>query len=191
MNKNKALLIVDLQPDFMEGGALPVAGGEALLPVINQIQKHFDLIIATQDWHPAHHESFKTTWPAHCIQGSKGAKLHPDLDTTRISAIIRKGLNPKIDSYSAFYDNDHAHATGLAGYLRERQVQKLYFCGLCADICVYYSIIDALKEGFQCVLIEDATCALSEEDFKGKLLSLKLKGLEVVSSEDLGLLMSD
>lgn len=183
--QESALLIIDMQPDFMSGGPLPVAGATKLIPIINQLQAQFEVVIATQDWHPKNHESFKNTWPEHCIQGTPGAALHPDIETKRISSIIRKGMNPRIDSYSAFYDNEHQASTGLAGYLQEKGIKTLYFTGLCADVCVYYSIIDALDAGFTCVLITDATCALSETDYQEKLNTLLKKGVRCIQSHEI------
>lgn len=177
-----ALLIIDMQPDFMPGGPLAVADSDTLIPVINQLQQKFELVIATQDWHPAGHESFIHTWPVHCVQGTSGAALHPKLNTHRIRAIIRKGTDLNIDSYSAFYDNQHKKNTGLGGYLHSQNVQTIYFCGLCADICVYYSIEDALAQGFKCVLVEDATKPYSVADFAAKREQLIQKGVSCVLS---------
>lgn len=171
-----ALVIIDVQNDFMPGGALGVPEGDGIIPVINSIQDCFDLVIATQDWHPPDHVSFasnhhgkavfekadldgvnQTLWPDHCVQGTEGAGFHPELETHRLAAIFRKGMNPGVDSYSAFYDNNHLVSTGLAGYLREKGVTRVYFCGLASDICVYHTIKDALAEGFSAVFIEDAS----------------------------------
>ena len=124
----------------------------------------------------------QTLWPDHCVQNSKGADFHPDLKTSRIEAIFRKGTDPAIDSYSGFYDNGHKKSTGLAGYLREKGATELYFCGLAADVCVYFSIKDALKEGFSTTLIEDATCALNDEEFSKMKKELEKEGLKVTNS---------
>lgn len=183
--KMKTLIIVDVQNDFLPGGSLEVPKGDVILPVINRIQPEFDLIVATQDWHPLQHKSFasqhegkkpfenitlngmeQTLWPDHCVQGSWGAEFPPGLKTERVEAIFRKGVDPEIDSYSAFYDNGHKRTTGLAGYLRDKGAGELFFCGLAADICVYYTISDALKEGFNCSLVENATYPLYPEQFK-------------------------
>ncbi len=179
--KMKTLILIDVQNDFMPYGALPVAEGDQIVPIINKIIYKFDLVVATQDWHPKNHISFasnhkdkkpfdvmdldgfkQTLWPDHCVQGTSGAEFHPDLETKPIEAIFRKGTNPNIDSYSGFYDNLHKKNTGLAGYLREKKAKDLYFVGLATDYCVYYSIIDALKEGFNVYLIEDATRAIDK-----------------------------
>ncbi|MDF1646421.1 MAG: nicotinamidase [Legionellaceae bacterium] len=187
------LLILDMQIDFMPGGSLAVPKGDELIPVINALQPKFDLVVATQDWHPENHTSFISShsgqagvWPAHCVQETKGALLHPALHTHQVAAIIRKGMNRYIDGYSAFYDNQHLQSTGLTGYLREQGVRRIFFCGLCADVCVYCSIQDALLEGFECVLIEDATLAFDSDDFKIKHVELLQKGVtSMLSSDDL------
>ena len=180
----KALLLIDVQPDFMPGGRLPVAGGDEILPLLNQLQPRFDLVVATQDWHPAGHQSFASShpgrtvfdqidlhglpqvlWPDHCVQGTPGAALHPALHPNRIEAIFRKGTNPEIDSYSAFFDNGHRKSTGLADYLRGRGITTVHVAGLAADYCVYFSALDALREGFTTFLIEDATRAIDAAGF--------------------------
>ena len=200
----KPLIIVDPQLDFMPGGALPVPDGQAIVPLINRLLPRFDLVVATQDWHPANHASFaanqggrkvfeiirldgldQVLWPTHCIQGSPGAAFHPDLDTRPLAAIFRKGLNPTVDSYSGFWDNGHRQATGLAGYLRARQADELYICGLAADICVFYTLADALKEGFKASLIEDASRALDAEQYAARRRELLALGGRVVSSAGL------
>ncbi|MDT0651724.1 bifunctional nicotinamidase/pyrazinamidase [Autumnicola edwardsiae] len=199
----KALLIIDVQNDFMPGGALAVREGDKVVPVINRLQEKFDLVIATQDWHPLNHASFaenhagknefeiidldgiqQILWPVHCVQNSEGAQFHPDLKTSKIEAIFRKGTNPEIDSYSGFYDNAHLKSTGLAGYLREKGVTEIYFCGLAAEFCVFFSVKDALKEGFSAVLIEDATRALDNAEFKKAKEEILKKGGRVIVSED-------
>lgn len=183
----KTLIVVDVQNDFMPGGNLAVPFGDEIVPLINEIQNKFDYIVATQDWHPENHKSFasqhkgkkvfdiinlngisQTLWPNHCVQGSKGAEFHKDLKTQKIETIVRKGMNPEVDSYSAFYDNHQQKSTGLAGMLKEKGVKEVYVCGLAADYCVYFTIKDALSNGFKACLIEDATKAISQEDFKHK-----------------------
>jgi nicotinamidase/pyrazinamidase len=194
-----ALIIVDVQNDFTEGGALAVPGGTSVVNVVNEIQKHFELVVATQDWHPPGHKSFasahpghkvfdqislygldQTLWPDHCLQGSGGAEFHRDLDTKRIEAIFRKGTDPAIDSYSGFHDNGHRKTTGLAGYLRERNVSDVYVCGLAGDYCVYFTAMDALSEGFNTYLIEDATRSISASGFLAAKDSLLKTGGRVV-----------
>lgn len=200
----KTLVIVDAQYDFMPGGALEVKEGDKIIPVINQIQDKFELVVATQDWHPKGHSSFASShdgknafekidwrgmeqvlWPDHCVQGSKGAEIHADLNTKTVEAIFRKGMNPKIDSYSGFYDNGHEKSTGLSGYLKEKNAKELYFCGLAADICVYFTIKDALREGFKVKLIKDATRPLDVNDFKDQQKELSSRGVEIIESNDL------
>ena len=197
----KALVIVDAQIDFMPGGALAIADGDSIVPVINKLLPEFELVVATQDWHPANHASFarnhqgkkpfdiielfgmeQVLWPDHCVQGTKGAEFHPEMETLKITAIFRKGINQEIDSYSGFFDNSHLHNTGLAGYLREKGATELYFCGLAADICVYFTIKDALNEGFKAVLIEDATCPLNPDEFVKIRKELQEKGVEIITS---------
>jgi nicotinamidase/pyrazinamidase len=181
----KTLVIVDVQNDFLPSGALAVPRGDAVVPVINRIIDRFDLVVATQDWHPQSHLSFASNhpgrqpfdkielegleqvlWPDHCVQATRGADFAGDLDARRIEAIFRKGMDPKIDSYSGFFDNGHRKTTGLAGYLRARGAGKLYLCGLAAEICVYYTLKDALREGFSAWLLEDASRPLSDDDFE-------------------------
>ena len=198
----KTLLIIDVQNDFMPTGSLPVPNGDKIVSIINEIQPKFDLVIATQDWHPEDHISFasnhngaspfdeieikgqpQTLWPNHCVQGSKGAELHPKLNTLKCETIFRKGTDKEIDSYSAFYDNGHLKSTGLAGYLKEKGTTQLFICGLAADICVYYSIRDAVKEGFDCFFIEDASEALDNEDFKKIKEDMIDMGVKIISSK--------
>lgn len=164
----RALVIVDLQNDFCPGGALAVPGGDLIIPVINRIQRHFDIILATQDWHPPRHQSFASQhpgkhpgehiqldgidqilWPDHCVQGTRGADFVPDLVKEHFSGIIRKGMDPRLDSYSAFFDNRRKKDTGLQVQLRRRGVRELYFVGLACDYCVRYSVLDACELGLK------------------------------------------
>ena len=174
-----ALLVIDVQNDFMPGGALAVRDGDAIVPLINTIAKKFDHVILTQDWHPTQHISFASThakkpfetiqvhygpqalWPEHVLQHSEGAAFHPALHIPHAELILRKGFRRHIDSYSAFLENDHTTPTGLAGYLRERNLQRLFLCGLAYDFCVRYSAIDGKALGFETVVIEDATRAVN------------------------------
>ena len=200
----KTLILIDVQNDFMPGGSLSVPQGNEIVPVINQLLPKFDLLVATQDWHPQEHKSFASNhegknvfevidlqgleqklWPDHCVQNTSGADFHPDLETGRIEAIFRKGMDPEIDSYSGFYDNGHKRSTGLAGYLREKGAKDLYFCGLAADICVYYTLLDALQEGFTANLIEDASRPLDSEGFEQLKKAIQEKGGRVITSGDL------
>lgn len=170
-----ALIIVDVQYDFLPNGALPVTAGDTIIPVINSLQENYDLVVATQDWHPVDHHSFASThidhrpfdiinlegleqtlWPDHCIQGTTGAMLSRQLDTKRVEAIFRKGTDPLIDSYSGFFDNGRRKQTGMAGYLKDRGVTAVSVCGLAADYCVYFTAMDALELGFSVNIISDA-----------------------------------
>ena len=201
----KTLIIIDVQNDFMPGGHLEVSHGNQIVPVINKIQGYFDLVLATQDWHPKEHKSFasnhfgkkpfdrmtlngvqQTLWPDHCIQGSHGAELHKDIESNRIAAIFRKGMDPEIDSYSGFYDNNHELTTGLSGFLKEKGVTEIHFCGLAADICVYYTILDSILEGFTSVLVEDASQPLYPDKFDDVKCELAKLGVLIITSNELG-----
>jgi nicotinamidase/pyrazinamidase len=169
------LLVIDVQNDFCPGGNLPVPEGDKVVPVINALARRFAHVVLTQDWHPPRHHSFASShagrkpyetvevaygsqvlWPDHCMQGTQGAQLHPALDIPHAQLVIRKGFRPHIDSYSAFYENDHKTPTGLAGYLRERGLTRVFVAGLALDFCVRYSAEDARRRGFEVVVIEDA-----------------------------------
>ena len=175
-----ALLLIDLQPDFMPGGALAVTAGDEILPLINALARKFDHVLLTQDWHPAHHISFASThpgqqpyaliqapygpqtlWPDHCLQHTPGAALHHALDIPHAELILRKGFRREIDSYSAFLENDHMTPTGLAAYLRERGLARLFIAGLAYDFCVRFSAIDGKALGFETLVIEDACRAVA------------------------------
>jgi len=169
-----ALILVDIQNDFMPTGSLPVAQGDEVVPVANRMQRFFELVVATQDWHPANHGSFASNhagckpgdmtelgglpqilWPDHCVQGSPGAEFHRDLDRTRVARVFHKGVDADIDSYSGFFDNGHRRSTGLGEFLRDRNVTDVYILGLATDYCVKYSALDALQFGFTTHVIED------------------------------------
>lgn len=183
-----ALLVIDVQNDFCPGGALAVAGGDEIVAGVNEAMGNFDAVILTQDWHPAGHSSFASThdtvpmtmtempygpqvlWPDHCIQGTDGAEFHGDLDVDRADMIIRKGYNPAIDSYSAFFENDKKTPTGLEGYLRTRGIARLTLVGLATDFCVSYSAVDAARLGFD-VGVNLALCRAI--DFDGSLDAAK------------------
>ena len=170
-----ALLVIDVQNDFMPGGNLAIKDGDTIVPVINTLAKKFDHVILTQDWHPPQHISFASThnkqpfetieasygpqalWPDHVLQHTEGAAFHPALSIPHAELILRKGFRRHIDSYSAFLENDHTTPTGLAGYLRERNLSRLFLCGLAYDFCVRYSAIDGHNLGFETIVIEDAT----------------------------------
>jgi nicotinamidase/pyrazinamidase len=170
-----ALLVIDLQNDFCPGGHLPVEHGDQIVPLINRLGRHFPHVLLTQDWHPAGHISFasahpgrrphdtitapygpQTLWPDHCLQASYGAAFHPGLDLPHAELILRKGFRRDIDSYSAFLENDHQTPTGLAGYLRERGLKRLFLAGLAYDFCVRFSALDGATLGFECLVLEDA-----------------------------------
>ncbi|MBV8165978.1 MAG: bifunctional nicotinamidase/pyrazinamidase [Alphaproteobacteria bacterium] len=186
-----ALLVIDVQSDFCPGGALAVPDGDAVVPVINALGARFDHVLLTQDWHPADHASFasqhagrkpfdsvempygaQTLWPDHCVQDTPGAAFHPALALSRAELVLRKGFRRGIDSYSAFQENDRRTATGLAGYLRERGITRLYLAGLATDYCVGYSALDAVAAGFAAVLVEDACRAI---DLAGSLADAMAK----------------
>lgn len=174
-----ALIVIDVQNDFCPGGALAVPGGDEILPLVNRLIDAFDHVVLTQDWHPKSHSSFasshegqapfgsvrmpygeQTLWPDHCVQGTVGAEFHRDLVRTKAELIIRKGFRQDIDSYSAFYENDRTTPTGLAGYLRERELTKLVLVGLATDFCVAYSALDAARLGFATTVALDACRAI-------------------------------
>ncbi len=179
------LLVIDVQNDFCTGGNLAVPGGEEVVPLINQLGQKFDNVVITQDWHPQGHSSFassheglepfteitmsygaQTLWPDHCIQASNGAELHERLDLPHAAMIVRKGYRKEIDSYSAFFENDHKTPTGLTGYLRERGFERVYCVGLALDFCVRFSAVDAANLGFKSVVLEEACRAI---DMMGSL----------------------
>lgn len=199
----KTLIVIDVQNDFIPGGSLSVSDGDKIVSIINGIQDKFDLVVASQDWHPQNHISFasnhkgkktfeeievfgkkQTLWPDHCVQGTVGAEFHPDLRTDSWETIFRKGTDPNIDSYSAFYDNGHLKSTGLTGYLKEKGATQLFFCGLAADICVYYSVKDAMEEGFECFFIEDASQPLDAATFKIQKKELVKLGVKMISAKE-------
>lgn len=199
----KALILVDVQNDFLPGGRLPVAKGDEIIPVINALIPHFELVVATQDWHPQNHVSFvsnhlnknpfdkieiggldQTLWPDHCVQGTEGAEFSKQLNTNRVEAIFRKGTDPKIDSYSGFFDNNHRKSTGLADYLRGKRVDTLYITGLAGDVCVYFTALNAIEAGFATLLVEDATMPLDLDTFAKNRDEIKMRGGKVVRSEE-------
>lgn len=175
----KALVVIDVQNDFCPGGALAVAGGDEIVPLVNHLIQSHDHVILTQDWHPAGHSSFasshpgtkpfetievsygpQTLWPDHCVQGTPGAEFHSGVEWTKAELVIRKGFRPAIDSYSAFFENDHNTPTGLGGYLKERGISDIVLCGLATDYCVAYSALDAVKLGFHVSVVMAACRAI-------------------------------
>jgi nicotinamidase/pyrazinamidase len=202
----RALLVVDIQNDFCPGGALDVREGNAIIPIINELMPQFELVVGTQDWHPANHKSFAANhpwrkpgqvidlngldqilWPIHCVQGNFGSEFHPALDTEHFEAIFRKGTDPEIDSYSAFFDNGQRKETGLAGYLKGRKISELFVAGLATDYCVKYSVLDALQLGFPTTLIADATRGVELEagDTQKALEAMEEAGAKIIQSIDL------
>ena len=200
-----ALIVVDVQNCFVTGGTLPVAKGEEVVPVINQLAKAFDNVVVTQDWHTPKHASFASTyqgkkpfettklsygtqvlWPDHCVQGSQDAALHKDLDVPKAQIIIRKGFHKDVDSYSAFEEADRKTSTGLAGYLKARGIKRVFVTGLATDFCVAWTAMDARKLGFEAYVIEDATRGI---DLNGSLAAawkqMAAKGVKRIQSSDI------
>ncbi len=203
----KALILVDIQNDFMPSGSLPVKNGDQILPLINEIVHYpFDLIIATKDWHPTDHGSFANNhegkavgehinlggldqilWPVHCVQGTQGAEFSPGWDSTQVDKVIYKGTDPLIDSYSTFFDNGHRKSTGLEHYLREKGVKDVFFAGLATEYCVKYSVMDALQLGFRPYVILDACRGINidPKDVEHSILSMRAGGAAFLSVKDL------
>ncbi|NET31937.1 MAG: bifunctional nicotinamidase/pyrazinamidase [Cyanothece sp. SIO1E1] len=202
----KALLLIDLQIDFCPGGALEVKEGDEVIPIANALMEKFDLVVATQDWHPANHGSFaanhpwrkpgqvidlhglqQVLWPIHCVQGSFGANFHPTLHQAGITKVFVKGTDPTIDSYSGFFDNGHRKATGLGDYLKGQGVTEVFIMGLATDYCVKFTALDAVELGFATSLIEDASRGvnLQEGDVEQAVADMKDKGVSIIKSEEL------
>jgi nicotinamidase/pyrazinamidase len=200
----KALILVDIQNDFVPGGALPVPDGDAIIPTVNALMPHFDLVVATQDWHPQNHGSFASNhpgkkvyevielnglqqilWPDHCVQGTPGADFVPGLNMNPVEAIFRKGTDPGIDSYSGFFDNGKRKSTGLGDYLRGRGIDEVFVVGLAGEFCVNYTILDAADLGFKTYLIKDGTRALDAQNFEKAIMIMRKKGVVVLESSDL------
>lgn len=199
------LIVVDLQNDFCPGGALGVPEGDQVLPVVNRLARVFSNVVLTQDWHPLGHLSFASShpgrqplevidmsygpqvlWPDHCVQGTPGAEFHPDLDIPQAKLIVRKGFRREIDSYSTFYENDHQTSTGLAGYLRERGLNRLFLAGLATDFCVHYSALDAAREGFEVFVIKDACRGIDVDgSLAAAMVAMKTAGVTIIQSSDL------
>ncbi len=202
---NDVLIVIDVQNDFCPGGALAVADGDAVIQPIHEIAPHFQHIVLTQDWHTPDHTSFasshpgkrpfeqielsyglQTLWPPHCVQGTRGAEFHPDLHLPQAELILRKGFRREIDSYSAFFENDRTTATGLAGYLKERDLTRVFFAGLAYDYCVGYSALDARRLGLPAFVIRDACRAI---DLNGSVAKIESEftsaGVALVNSTDL------
>jgi nicotinamidase/pyrazinamidase len=202
----KALVIVDVQNDFIPGGALAVSDGDKVVPIINRLQRHFDFIVATQDWHPAEHGSFATNhpgkqpgelidlhglqqvlWPVHCVQGSKGAEFHPDLVRETWKGIFRKGTDRSVDSYSGFFDNGRRGDTGMGEFVKKAGVDTVYVCGLATDYCVKYTVLDAISLGFDTHLVKDACRAvnLDSADEVKAIEQMRAAGATITTSEEI------
>jgi nicotinamidase/pyrazinamidase len=202
----EALLLVDLQNDFVEGGALAVTGGLSLIELANRLMSKFDLVVATQDWHPSDHRSFavqhpglkvgdrfqlgglaQTAWPVHCVQGSDGAGFVKTLNLDRIQHVVRKGTDRDIDSYSGFFDNGHRRSTGLADYLREHDVSHVFVMGLATDYCVRATVLDAIQAGLKTTLIVDGCRGvdLHPGDSALAIEEMKSSGAEIVASNSI------
>ncbi len=199
------LIVVDVQNDFCPGGALAVPEGDGVIEPIHRLATKFEHVVLTQDWHPAHHASFaaahpgkkpfdtveldygvQTLWPAHCVQGSWGAEFHPALDLRQAELIVRKGFRPEIDSYSAFFENDRRTPTGLAGYLKERNLTRVFLAGLAYDYCVGYSALDARRLGLKALVVRDACRAI---DLRGSAAAMEAEfaraGVVVIESAEI------
>lgn len=202
----EALLLVDIQNDFCAGGALAVADGDAVVEVANALSPRFELVVATQDFHPASHLSFavnhpgkqtyelidldglpQVLWPPHCVQGTLGAELHPSLEQSRITRVFRKGTDARIDSYSGFYDNGHRKATGLGDYLKQRGVTDVVILGLATDYCVRWTALDARSLGFGVRVVEDGCrgVSLAPDDVPKAFDEMRAAGVEIVRSSEL------
>lgn len=199
----QALIIVDMQNDFLPTGALPVKEGDQIIPIINALQSHFPLVVATKDWHPKNHGSFAVNhhkkpgevillegipqilWPVHCVENTAGAAFAPQLHTSRIEKIFYKGIDPHYDSYSAFFDNAHKRSTGLNEFLKSKKVSQVYLAGLATDYCVKYSVLDAIREGFDVSLIADACRGvnLKKGDSETAIEEMRLAGVHILNSQ--------
>jgi nicotinamidase/pyrazinamidase len=201
-----ALLVVDIQNDFLPGGALAVPDGDQVIPIINRLMDHFDLVLATQDWHPPDHGSFaachpnhrpgdlidlngvpQVLWPVHCVQRSAGAAFSAQLRMDRFAKIFQKGIDPKIDSYSTFFDNAKLRSTGLGDYLRQRDVREIFICGLATDYCVKFSVLDSQNLGFQTHVIEDACRGvnLKTDDSEKAITEMRASGASIINSSEI------
>lgn len=202
---SKALILVDVQNDFSPTGALPVAEGDMIIPVINRLMPHFEHIIATKDWHPAGHASFASTndqpegevinlngipqvmWPDHCVQDTEGAEFIPGLNSGAITHVIHKGTDIEIDSYSGFFDNQRLQSTGLADYLRDQEINEVYLAGLATDYCVKFTALDSISLGFVTYVIQDACrgVEMAQGDVESAWKQMKQAGCKLVQSGDI------
>jgi len=201
----KALLVIDVQNDFCPGGALEVPEGNKIIPGINKVMSKFDLVVASQDWHPTNHGSFASNhnktpgefielagleqilWPDHCVENTPGAAFHDDLDIDKFDAVFTKGGNPQIDSYSAFFDNGYFNKTGLDDYLKSKNIDKVYICGLATDYCVKFTALDAVDLDYKVHLLEDLCrgVEINVGDINKALDEMREKGVEISKSEEL------
>lgn len=204
IGSNDLLLIIDVQNDFCPGGTLPVPDGDKVVTPINGLAKSFSQIAMSQDWHPAGHSSFASShegkqpfettemaygtqvlWPDHCIEGTDGANFHTDLDTTKTQMIVRKGYRTAIDSYSAFFENDHTTPTGLSGYLKERGIKRIFVVGLVYEFCVGYSALDGQKEGLNVFVVQDCTGTFGGDGEAAMTKELQDAGVKIIQSSEL------
>jgi nicotinamidase/pyrazinamidase len=202
----KALILVDLQYDFCLHGALAVEGGDQLIPIANELMSHFDLVVATQDWHPANHGSFAANhpwrkpgqvielnglsqilWPIHCVEGSFGAEFVQELNTDKIDKVFPKGTDVGIDSYSGFFDNGHRKSTGMGDFLQQKDVKEVYVMGLATDYCVKFTALDAAELGFETYLISDATKGVNikPDDVENAFQEMKKQGIQFITSKEI------
>jgi len=202
----KALIVVDVQNDFFEGGALAVPQSNSIIPFVNQLINHFDLVVFTQDWHPANHKSFASNhegknpfevidlhgipqilWPSHCVQNTFGAQFKTEIEFPSNAIIIQKGTDTEVDSYSGFYDNQKRHATGLGDFLSKPRVTEVYVCGLATDYCVKYTTIDSVNEGITTYLVADATKAVNAQpnDYENAINEMKINKVRIVNTADI------
>ena len=202
-DKYSALIVVDVQNDFCPGGGLAVTDGDKVVPVINKLMDSFSTIVATQDWHPSDHSSFSSNnsgtavydmkdldgitqvmWPDHCVQGTDGADFHKELNTDKFSVVIRKGTQPRLDSYSGFLENDKKTPTGLKGYLTDKGIKKVYVTGLATDYCVLYTAMDAKSAGFEVYLVSDACRGVDfpEGNVDKAIQQMQENGIKIITS---------
>ena len=207
MKTKKALLVIDIQNDFLENGSLEVSGSNSIIPIVNKLTKggNFDLIIFTKDWHPHNHKSFasqhddkntfdvinlngiqQVLWPDHCVQDTQGAEFHKDLNIDVPNMyIFKKGMNINIDSYSGFYENDHKTSTGLTDFLKERDIKETYICGLALDFCILYTSLDSINDGFQTNLILDGTRSISDEGGQVSIEKMIKNKIKIIESKNI------
>jgi len=198
------LVVIDVQKDFCDGGSLAVKDADAVVTPINSLMNQFDNVVFSQDWHPVGHKSFYTShegkepfevitmpygeqilWPEHCIAGTTGAEFHSELDTSKAKAVIRKGTNRQIDSYSTFFENDRTTPTGMAGYLRQNGFKRIFLTGIATEYCVGFSAIDGIEEEFDVYVITDATASFDNEDYEPMLKRWKESGVTEITMDDL------